>query len=137
MTAELSYTIMRNFCVLTAMLLIIRNVAWCGEMFRVYIAGGDTDALFYKKHITDEWVVRAGSVLIALAALFALIIATLEHVVHWLHPTPYTIPAAFMSLVCIETLMVWRLIYFAPKKNFMAASIACLFALSFVIEAAR
>lgn len=137
MAIEFTYTIARNFCVLTAMLLVIRNVAWCGEMFRVYIAGGDTSELFYKKHITEEWIIRAGSVLISLVALFALLLATLGHIVLWLHPAPYTIYSAFMAMVCLETLMVWRLFYFAAKKNFMAASIACLFVLSFVIEAAR
>lgn len=137
MTVEVSYIILRNFCVLTAMLLIIRNVAWCGELFRVYITGGDTEPAIYRVHTTPEWLVRAGSVLMALVALFALLLATLDRIVTWMHPTPWTIYGAFMSLVCIETLLVWRLLYFAPKKHFMGASITCLFILSFVIEAAR
>lgn len=137
MTAETAYVILRNFCVLTATLLVIRNLAWCGELTRVYLAGGDTGLMTDRKHITDEWVVRAGSVLIALVALFGLSMATLEHVVHWLRPTSLTIPTAFMALVCLETLMLWRLIYFAPDKRFMGASIGCLFALSLIVELCR
>lgn len=137
MTVEAAYVILRNFCVLTAMILVIRNVAWCGELFRTYIMGGDTQPAIYRVHTTPEWVVRSGSVLIALVALFTLLLATLDRIVTWMHPTPWTIYTAFMSLVCLETLMVWRLLYFAPKKHFMGASIACLFILSFVIEAAR
>lgn len=137
MTVEAAYVILRNFCVLTAMILLIRNVAWCGELFRVYIMGGDPEPSLTRIHTTPEWVVRSGSVLIALVALFALLLATLDRIVTWMPPTPWTIYSAFMFLVSLETLMVWRLLYFAQKKHLMGASIACLFILSFVIEAAR
>lgn len=137
MLGETAFAIMRDFVVLTGLLVVIKNLAWCGELAAVHLRGDDFKLLSHAKHITDEWVVRAGSVLIALAGLFALIVAAVEHVVRWLDPTPFTLPFAFASLVCIQTLLVWRLLYFAKRPAMMIGSLACLAALSILVEVAR
>ncbi len=134
MLAESAFAITRDFVILTGLLVVIKNLAWCGELAAIHLRGDDFYELSHKKHITDEWVVRAGSVLIALAALFGLIVAAVEHVVRWLNPTPLTLPFAFASLVCIQTLLVWRLLYFAKRPAMMIGSIACLALLSILVE---
>lgn len=137
MLGETAFAIMRDFVVLTGLLVVIKNLAWCGELAAVHLRGDDFKLLSHAKHITDEWVVRAGSVLIALAGLFALIVEAVEHVVRWLNPTPFTMPFAFASLVCIQTLLVWRLLYFAKRPAMMIGSLACLAALSILVEVAQ
>lgn len=137
MTVAFAYAILRNFVVLTAMLLTIKNIAWCGELLAVHLRGEDYKAFSHRIYTTEEWIIRAGSMLIALASLFALAIAAAEHFVTWLHPTAYTIPFAFMSLICLQTLMIWRLLFFTKRGGYMMLSLAGLAALSILAEVAQ
>lgn len=133
---EANFVVLRNFCVLLAMVEIIRDTSWAGALAKIYFSGGEV-TMWNRQHITPEWTVRAGSVLIALVALFAFAFATFTHVVTWLHPIPFTMATACLSLVCLATLLIWRLLYFATRKELMMGSISCLLVLSIVVEAAR
>jgi len=137
MESELPYSILRNLVVLTAMLLVIKNLAWCGELLAIHLRGDDYRIVAFKTYTTDEWVIRAGSVLIALSAFFALIVTTVEHVVPWLRPVAFTNPFAFMAMVCFETLMIWRLLFFTKRAGYMIASLGGLAVLSILVELAR
>ena len=134
MTIEVAFVIFRNFVVLTAMLLTVKNLFWTGQVVAAIRRGHDHTAVTHRVHFTEEWVIRLGSLLIAFAAISALIVATVEHVVRWLHPVQYSVPAAFFSLICIETLILWRLFYFTQKPKFMYASVGCLALLSVLLE---
>lgn len=133
---DFGFVIMRNFVVLTAMLLAIKELFWTGRVVVAIRKGHDHTTITHKIHHTNEWVIRIGSLLIAFTAFFALIIATVEHVVRWLHPVQYSIPAAFFSLICIETLILWRIFYFVDedKLKFMYVSLGCLALLSVLVE---
>lgn len=133
---HVTFVIFRNFVVLTAMLLTVKNLFWTGKVIAKIHRGHDHTAVTHRVHFTEEWVIRLGSLLIAFAAISALIIATVEHVVRWLHPVQYSVPAAFFSLICIETLILWRLFYFVDedKIKFMYASLVCLALLSVLVE---
>ena len=133
---ETYFLILRNFSVLAAMLLLIRNISWAGALATIYLSGGEV-SMWDRRHVTPEWTVRAGSVLIALLTLFAFAFATFAHIVTWLRPVPFTMATACLSLVCLATLLVWRLLYFAARKELMMGSIACLFFLSIIVEWAR
>lgn len=137
MPLEFIFAFLRNFTVLTAMLLTIKNIFWCGELLAVHLRGGDFREFSHKKHMTEEWVIRAGSVLIAIGAFFALILAAVSHVVPWVAPTTFINPFAFVAMICFETLMVWRLLFFTKRSIYMYAALAGLAALSVLVEFAQ
>lgn len=126
MMSEATFDIARNFFALSIMLIIIRKASWLAKVFLVFVRGGDIGPIVNNQHMTVEWVVRAGSVLIAMSGMFALFA---------MRPSHYSLPAASALILCLETMVIWRLLYFAPQKNYMAASLGVLFALSVFIEA--
>ncbi len=133
---EVTFVILRNFCVLAAILVLIRNISWAGALASIYFSGGEV-TMWNRQHVTPEWTVRAGSVLIALVTLFAFAFAMFAHVVTWMHPAPFTMATACLSLVCLATLLIWRLLYFAKRPAMMIGSLVCLAALSILVEVAQ
>lgn len=133
---DFGFVILRNFVVLTAMLLAIKEMFWTSKVVAAVRKGNDHTAITHRVHHTHEWVIRMGSLLLAFTAFFALIIATVEHVVRWFHPVQYSVPAAFFSLICIETLILWRIFYFVDedKLKYMYVSLGCLALLSVLVE---
>lgn len=134
MPPEFIFAFMRNLVVLTSVLLTIKNLFWCGRVLALHLSGNDFRQISHKKHETEEWVIRAGSVLIAGGAFFALILAAVSRVVPWVAPTTFVNPFAFVAMVCFETLMVWSLLFFTKRSALMYASIACLVGLSVLVE---
>lgn len=135
-SVDFGFVILRNFVVLTAMLLAVKEMFWTGKVVVTARNGHDHTVITHKVHHTHEWVIRMGSLLLAFTAFFALIVATVEHVVRWLHPVQYSVPAAFFSLICIETLILWRIFYFVEedKLKYMYISLGCLALLSVLVE---
>lgn len=133
---DFGFVILRNFVVLTAMLLAIKEMFWTSKVVVAVRNGHDHTAITHKVHHTHEWVIRMGSLLLAFTAFFALIIATVEHIVRWLHPVQYSAPAAFFSLICIETLILWRIFYFVEEDRlkYMYLSLGCLALLAVLVE---
>lgn len=137
MQLDFVFSVLRNFAMLTGVLVFIKNVSWIGELLAIHLRGDDFREISHKKHETDEWVIRVGSLMIALTALLGLAQETIEHFSHWINPGKLAFPFAFLAVIGWNTLLSWCLLYFAKRPFFMIMSLASLFALSVLVELAQ
>lgn len=137
MYLDFVFSVLRNFAMLTGVLVFIKNVSWGGELLSIHLRGDDFRQISHKKHETDEWVIRVGSLIIALTALLGLAQETMEHFSHWVHPTKVEFPFAFLAVIGWNTLLSWCLLYFAKRPTFMILSLVSLLALSILVKFAQ
>jgi hypothetical protein len=117
---------LRTFCVIIAMLLVIRNLSWCGTLIDNFMKAGPSG-------VRSEWneprtfpqgVVRLGTALLSLMTLTAFLLPTVNRHVDWLRAGDH--PAlATLSLAMLSVLLVWRWLNFARQyKQAILAMVA-------------
>lgn len=130
---EPAYFVIRNLCVLTAFVLLIRNIHWGFLLARMYCNGPPIRNEWMSPLTFPQWIVRTGTFLTALLALSLLLPATLEHVMSWFRPVP-GLPFAFLTVLSLETLLVWRWQFFTKDRAAAYKSLTVLAGLALLIE---
>jgi len=129
------FPVVRSFCLVVAMLLVVRNLSWIGVLVAAYLKAG-VDG------VREEWsvpsmfpqgIVRLGTATLCLMTITAFLIPSIQHRVDWLSGDSQPAMAS-VSILCLAVLLVWRWMHFAQQFVPAIWSLVLAFALAVLLE---